>query len=216
MCGGCGGPRESDWTSRALGSVAARAAAARTVHQLCREAGVPVAVATAPSGFTARWPTGRSAVTNTLTGLWSTIAQHHHLPVLDPPPPGPGAPTNSIRPPTATVTLALQPGHPPWDGTLTRDAFTIGCSDEPELDRVLHQLTNEPLRHRVRVSTITGVDWADLDTPPAAAPNQLPALLAWATGLQVGGHTRRRRLTVHCGSTSFSVVHGHGLGLTTT
>lgn len=87
------------------------------------------------------------------------------------------------------------------------------CADEPELYRVLHQLTAQPLRHRVRVTVITSVTWPDLPAPPAATHDQLPALLAWATGLQVGGHTRGHRLTVHCGPTRFTDIHGYGLGL---
>jgi hypothetical protein len=215
MCGGCGGQRATDWASPALGTTRARTAAAQTVHQLCRQAGIPVIVTTAPSGFIARWPTGRSAVTPTLTGLWSAIAEHHHLPRWHPPPPGHGAPTTPVRTPTATATLTVQPGHPPWNGTLTGDHTPIVCADEPDLDRVLLQLTVEPLRHRVRVATVTGVSWSDLPAPPVTDPEQLPVLLAWATGLQVGGHTRRRRLTVHCGASTFAVIHGHGLGLVT-
>lgn len=159
-------------------------------------------------------------VADTLVGLWSAITAQHQLPYLAPPPPGPGAPVTSIRSPTATVALAVKPGHSPWDGTLPDHGTTIECSNEAELDRALHQLTTDPLRHRVKVSTIAGVDWPHLPAPPDGAPDQLYALLAWATGLQVGGHIRHHRLTVYCGITSFSVVHGHGhghgLGLATT
>lgn len=216
MCGGCGGQRESDWATPALGTARSRTAAARTIHQLCHRAGIPIAVSTASTGFTARWPTGRGAVTTTLTGLWSAIAGHHHIPFLAPPTAGPGAPTNPISTPAGTVTLAIQPEHPPWDGISLPTGSTIGCPDEADLDRALHQLTKGPLRHRTRVTTITGVDWADLMSPPPSPPDQLPALLAWATALQVGGHTHRRRLTVTCGTTRFSVVHGYGLGLAAT
>jgi hypothetical protein len=216
MCGGCGGQRATDWASPALGTTRSRTAAASAVHELCRRGGIGVAVASAPSGFTARWPTGRSAVTPTLTGLWSAIAEHHRLPRAQPPAPGRGAPPNPVRTPTATVALTVRAGHSPWDGTLAGDHSPVVCADEPDLDRVLGQLTAEPLRHRVRVTTITGVDWPELLAPPPTADDQLPALLAWATALQVGGHTHRRRLTVRCGTTTFSVVHGHGLGLATT
>ena len=216
MCGGCGGQREMDWATGALGTTRSRTCAAAAVHQLCQQARIPVAVSAAASGFLARWPTGRSAVTPTLTGLWSAIAKYHPLPRAEPPPPGHGAPPIPVRTPTATATLAVEPGHPPWDGTLTEVHSSIVCADEPELDRVLHQLTTEPLCHRVRVTSISGVDWPELPAPPDTRADQLPALLAWATGLQVGGHTRGHRLTVHCGITAFSVVHGYGLGLAAT
>lgn len=148
MCGGCGGQRAADWATAGLNTTRARAAAASAVHQLCQQAGIQVTVSTTPSGFTGRWPTGRTAVTDTLTGLWSAIAKHHHLPRAEPPPPGPGAPPNPVRTPTATATLTVQPGHPRWDGTLTPDHSPIVCSDEPELQRRQHRL--DPSPHHIR------------------------------------------------------------------
>jgi hypothetical protein len=202
MCGGCGRADIGDWLAPAVSSAKARELAACAVNRLT--AGTPRVVA-AGSGFSARFPTGRTAVVPTLTALWREVLRHATVTLPEPPsPPVSTAPQVPMVPEAPSGRLAVLVADRAatadrlagkwgattvmWCGTKTSLDDLIGLASTPrlllavraqDLDACLALATHPVVRLRTTVSAVvhdgTGPDWAT-DMRTVACV-ELPAVL---------------------------------------
>ncbi len=139
MCGGCGRRDPGDWLGQALGSLHARAVAARAVTDLLgRRRGQVEAHA---SGFVVRRPTGRATMASTLDAVWTEALRLGRVTL-------PEAPlADGDLPPRGTP----QPGHSEPGGPRAGD-LALAVTDDPsglarlwDADRVIGLGSQESL-----------------------------------------------------------------------
>jgi hypothetical protein len=158
MCGGCGRSEIGDWLAPAVSSRQAREFAARTANKLT--AGAPRVVA-ASSGFSVRFPTGRTAVVPTLTALWREVLRHRAVTLPEPPaPPVSTAPLVSMAPEVPSGRLAVLVADrtetvdrlaPKWGATTV-----IWCRTTTSLDELVAVASTPRLLLAVRAHDLDG------------------------------------------------------------
>jgi hypothetical protein len=110
VCGACGRVQGEDEWSRALDSRRARWEVARLVDGALAGVRSPTRVSATPAGWVVRSGTGRTTVTDTLTGLWRAVGPLP--PGLAAAPPGAAAP--------GAVAAAVRSSYERSHGTVRR------------------------------------------------------------------------------------------------